>query len=107
MLHSFVPHQHHDELGQAEHISEHSSATSTLDFLSLIFHENLGENHLENFENTECHFDFVAIAVLPSADYSLAEVVLAETESKYQDYPNAIPISVYPKTSSERGPPTA
>lgn len=48
-----MPHQHHDELTIEENVAEHKSAEGFLDWLQLIFHEDLGEGHLENFMHSD------------------------------------------------------
>lgn len=50
MLHSVLPHQHHDELSQEEHLAQNEEARTWLDYLKLAFHTDLGDSHLEEFE---------------------------------------------------------
>lgn len=47
-LHTILPHEHHDELDHVEHENLHQEADSLLDYIKLIFHENIGEGHLEH-----------------------------------------------------------
>lgn len=47
-LHTLFPHEHHDELSSVEHEVQHLEADSLIDFIKLIFHEDMGEGHLEH-----------------------------------------------------------
>ena len=53
MLHNFLPHQHHSELSEEEHITQHETAENLYDFLQLIFHMDQGEAHLERYQTTD------------------------------------------------------
>ena len=52
-----LPHQHHDELETDEQTEEHAQADGLIDYLQLIFHTDLGDGHMERFENGR-GFDF-------------------------------------------------
>ena len=52
-LHSFIPHKHHSEFSFTEHEKTHQEASDLLDFLSLAFHVDYGEKHLEEFTSAE------------------------------------------------------
>jgi hypothetical protein len=56
-LHSLLPHQHFDELDSEEHKEEHAQADGLIDYLQLIFHTDLGDGHMESFEDGK-GFDF-------------------------------------------------
>ena len=53
LLHSVVPHQHHDEVDSAAHYLEHQQAEGILDLLGTAFHLNLGSDHLESFKKSD------------------------------------------------------
>lgn len=53
LLHSLLPHEHHRDLDDEEHVVRHEMATSLVDFIKLAFHLDQGEDHLENFKVTE------------------------------------------------------
>ncbi len=55
LLHTFIPHEHHAEINQVERIQQHQQADDLFDLLQLVFHNDLGEEHLENFRTT-CYF---------------------------------------------------
>ncbi len=100
-----MPHHHHDELSDAQNFTEHSTANSALDFLGVIFHENIGEGHLENFENTEFDFNF-SLSNFMLVSYPS---FIAESEEVhnyfYVNQRIPLPISAYQKATSKRGPP--
>ncbi|MGL1888106.1 MAG: hypothetical protein OCD76_16440 [Reichenbachiella sp.] len=50
MLHSIMPHQHHDDNETVEEYQEHQEAQDLLDYLMLAFHISQGEEHLEEFQ---------------------------------------------------------
>ena len=53
-----MPHEHHDELDRDEHTAEHAQAENLLDYLMLIFHADLGDGHMESFDqHNEVGFD--------------------------------------------------
>lgn len=45
-VHQVVPHHHHDEVTEEEHISEHASAHTFWEYLQLAFHQELGNDDL-------------------------------------------------------------
>ncbi len=47
VTHELVPHRHHEELTENEHQKEHLNANNLVDFFSLVFHQNLGNHHLQ------------------------------------------------------------
>jgi len=49
-LHSVLPHQHHDDLNDSEHKEAHAEADDLIDYLKLVFHTDLGDGHMENFD---------------------------------------------------------
>tara|TARA_B110000305_G_C19301406_1_gene569324 strand:- start:498 stop:869 length:372 start_codon:yes stop_codon:yes gene_type:complete len=107
LLHSFVPHHHHDELSEEQHFTEHSSASTAMELLGLIFHENLGEGHLENFENVEFHFDFDSPMLLVTTYFLFTENISVTEVCYLFDKQEGIPIPLYLEVESKRGPPTA
>ena len=50
MLHTLLPHRHHSDLSSVEHIVEHESANSLMDYLKLALHLDQGKGHLENYK---------------------------------------------------------
>ena len=50
LLHTLIPHQHHTELDDSSHYSQHQKADNLYEFFQLIFHQDLGEDHLEDYQ---------------------------------------------------------
>ncbi|MEO9482455.1 MAG: hypothetical protein ABJG47_03380 [Ekhidna sp.] len=74
LLHTFIPHQHHSELDEAEHIEQHQQADDLFDLLQLVFHIDLGGDHLEDFKTASFTFtspDFFDHSVLERTYYSV------------------------------------
>ena len=107
LLHSFMPHQHSDELSAAEHIEEHTSASSVFDYLAVLFHENLGENHLEHFDTPASHYEDLATPAVVPSFYAVYDVECVKNDIEFSEKPNSTLCSVCTKTSSKRGPPLA
>ena len=105
LLHSFMPHQHHDELSEEEHIEQHTSASTAFDYLALLFHENIGVDHLEHFETTDYLFNFCLVAVETMDYYFLYQVESQAQDAKSPRILDKIVYSVLLETSNERGPP--
>ena len=57
LVHSFVPHQHHEELSIEEHNRQHREASGWIDYLLLAFHIGPNQGHLDEFHSTETNVD--------------------------------------------------
>lgn len=64
MLHSLLPHDHHDELDDLQHYEQRASAESLVDYIKLAFHIDLGEDHLEDFQGSK-QLDFSITPIDP------------------------------------------
>jgi hypothetical protein len=83
MLHSVLPHQHHSDLEQTEHSQTHRQADGLMDFIKLIFHQDMGEGHMENFEQGQ------------SLDISLSFTIDdSQNLDQFKDYHSSI-LSIY------------
>lgn len=60
-MHTVLPHEHHSELDEVEHVEQHETATGFLDFIKLAFHMDQGEGHLEKYQPSGASFLFTAI----------------------------------------------
>lgn len=81
LMHSILPHEHHSELDEEQHVVAHETATSLLDFIKLAFHVDLGEDHLERYKITQQeHLAFDLI--IPSTLNPSFEVVRTEITSQ-------------------------
>ncbi len=60
MLHTVIPHDHHEDMSEftRTHVIEHESATSWFDYINLAFHFSPAKNHLEDFEKSNQNFSF-------------------------------------------------
>ena len=99
-----VPHQHHTESEDNHELIE--EATSPLDFLILMFHEDLGgDNHLEDYNvSANIHLSTPFVCVAPT----LFQFECALLEAN-QSYPpifkeSTLDSSLRP-SSQKRGPP--
>lgn len=50
LLHSFIPHQHHSDFKIQDHIEEHQTIDSFVDYLALAFHFEQHDGQLEKFD---------------------------------------------------------
>ncbi|MEP1096306.1 MAG: hypothetical protein ABJG78_14415 [Cyclobacteriaceae bacterium] len=105
LMHSFLPHSHHDELSDSEHIEVHEEAETILDFFRLAFHVNQGENHLENFKNAQQYqAQFLLIASIIELEFG--PVLIEEApKSNSTTYISNFQNRFRHKDLSFRGPP--
>ena len=61
LLHTVLPHEHHSELNEVEHVAQHESAKGLLDFIKMAFHMDQGEGRLEKYQVSGINFLFPAI----------------------------------------------
>lgn len=103
MLHSFLPHQHHNETADDRHFIEHDNADSILDYLKLAFHANLGENHLEEYEKASSVF----MAFFPpfQTTYELNNTWVEQNDIKFEDQLVCLHELQLTEQSQFRGPP--
>jgi len=100
LLHSWVPHHHHDADNQAVCV-EGEESEDILGLLSFIFHEDLGEHHLEHVSVDQVRIPvFFSGAVeisVPSDIRSVIVLLDGHTEENFSSQDIA--------TASMRGPP--
>jgi len=109
VLHSLVPHQHGEEYANEGSITNQST-TNIFDYISLVFHFNLGEHHLENFLTPEADIEVDT----ETADFNLLTFYLFEKISlqsvpsiNFTDsLPPQIKEQLKTRTDQFRGPPT-
>ena len=95
MMHSVLPHQHHNQIPDERHSIEHAEANSILDYILLAFHVNPGENHLEEFEKassisllflaveiSECQFIEQPVVVIQSNRVETDHILLQQFLSR-------------------------
>lgn len=56
-MHSTIPHKHSNELGDYDQSAAFAEADGLIDYVKLLFLTDLGEGHMETFEQGE-NFDF-------------------------------------------------
>lgn len=72
LLHSLVAHKHHSELDEATHVVQHEEADDLYDYLQLIFHIDMGGDHLKDYKNVNFTFispDFFDSSILEITYY--------------------------------------
>lgn len=113
LLHSIVPHIHHDATQAAQHEIEQKSAHEILDILELMFHVDMGEDHLENFQSANgFDLDLKAGLQLHSLfNFCLISDIYDITISDdftTRDFPDDVPIplSILSAPLDLRGPPS-
>ncbi len=71
-LHNTIPHEHHGDISDEQHVRVHQEADSLFDWFGLMFHSDMGESHLEYFESV----DYQDIQLAPmSIDTPLLSIV--------------------------------
>lgn len=104
MLHTFVPHNHHDT--DQSQLQESHYPENFIDFLAHAFHHSHADGQLENYSNERIEYsnqDVNSVALVPS-DFNLALHVQAPTQFKLHELLSFIP-EVYSDSYSYRGPP--
>ena len=66
VLHSIIPHQHANEVGSFDESKAFINADGLLDFVQLFFLTDLGEGHMETFDQGE-QFDFGSMFQIESS----------------------------------------
>lgn len=110
LLHSFVPHHHHQEsAGTAECIAlEKEQSHDLLDLLADVFHTDLGDDHLENWVKSNAqNWGYLAV----DFDLSALTTPLASQSSARGDEEFNFPANErrayihFTESHSQRGPP--
>jgi hypothetical protein len=112
LLHSIIPHHHHDHLSVEDHKFEHETADNILDYLELLFHLDMGEGHLENFQSTDGnHLDIqfqydLGPLNLVEIVYCLNADIKSDLSARSFFPSDRIPIPPKKSSLSLRGPPS-
>ncbi|MEP2026225.1 MAG: hypothetical protein ABJH98_03590 [Reichenbachiella sp.] len=105
LLHSVLPHEHHDELNSQQHLIAHETANSLMDLIKLAFHFNPGKNHLEEFEPIkEYQSDFLA-PIIAEVALVLKPILLNETQVNFPSFKSGFIIRHLYEELRFRGPP--
>ncbi len=104
LLHTTTPHQHVKSDTPENYISLKSDEANFLSLLQFIFHPDLGENHLEDFQNEhqlELNIpDFAIAAILIPTIPEIEEKVIHVTPNQFKARDK-----IYLHQSKLRGPP--
>lgn len=105
MLHSITPHQHHQVSKTYDHsIAEVKNDSNLINWLQFIFHPDLGEDHLEKFQNENPlelsipDLAFMATLILFTPDQE-------EELEHHTPYIFSLKDSEYLRLQQQRGPP--
>lgn len=75
--HQVVPHHHHNELSEEEHVGEHTAAHTFWEYLQLAFHQELGDDDLTtSTRSAEDISDIAAYFCLPTLFSFHSEILL-------------------------------
>lgn len=112
-MHSVLPHEHHAQLSDAEHVEAHSSADSLLGHIQLIFHVDMGDGHLDHFESCQgLDCDLKSLGVVSPLYARFTEALLGgvkehkNTAEEHHHKRGVFPDSHLFYDLSRRGPPT-
>jgi hypothetical protein len=109
LVHSIVPHHHHDELSEWEHQQEHLEASNILDYLALSLHFDHPDGQLEEFTTAQSdvtdidHYDQIS-----DAPVSISEITFPTTkEGKNHFYTYQADLGTFSISAlTLRGPPS-
>ena len=113
VTHELIPHRHHEELSAKEHEKEHQEAQDVIDFFSLVFHQNLGNHHLQevivaqpkDYSNAHQSINKAKASKLILNSFSSKSISLLEEAIGFEtknDFLNSI---FYQNNPLRRGPP--
>lgn len=109
--HAMVPHQHDTDISDAAHQQQHIEASTFLEHLQLLFHSDLGEDHLEHIVTDDSGTTDVEQSTVDYPDVlpGLVPTVVSSIppSSNRASHPKRIapPDGTTPYTSGTRGPP--
>ncbi|NND32849.1 MAG: hypothetical protein HKN76_09680, partial [Saprospiraceae bacterium] len=107
-----VPHEHHTERLEEEHVCEQNHFSSLLDLFRLAFHSDIGEGHLDHFIAADN--DTFQKESVGSIDFIVGDIYINATEPNIRIYKQEegfnycllyIPTHLYP-FDFRRGPPS-
>lgn len=111
LLHAVIPHEHHNEMQSGEDSKIHATATTVFDFLSTVFHEDLGTENLNEFRSDSVNSTLelliqVAFAIGGAFLVAFTIILVERTPQKfYIPFNQSLPYYVTIKANSRRGPP--
>lgn len=111
-MHNVLPHSHYSDLSEEEYNEVHTAAENILDYLDLLFHNDMGEGHLEYFESSQdldCELSARSAVIPPiglvtnTIDLRLIELLISSHTHCFPEKP--FPDLRYFSDLSLRGPP--
>ena len=82
LLHSLLPHAHHSQLNDEQHLEEQQSASSIFDYIQLAFHFDQGENHLEEYQTSGDDISFFSPFLVAVIEWSIV-IPIVEDPNRY------------------------
>ncbi len=111
-MHNLIPHQHHNEISGEENEIEHNQANTIFDWVKLIFHEDIGEGHLEHVVVSNSFGDDAGFSFTPFSFQYFASCTYANDEKLESFTPhffihakNPYPKGIFEFVDDLRGPP--
>lgn len=105
LLHSLLPHAHHTQLNDEQHIEEQQTASSILDYLQLAFHFNPGENHLEEYQTAGEDSLFTTPFLVAIIEWSFVAPLLEDDTDAFRPDQSEVKDQYLYRYLSFRGPP--
>jgi hypothetical protein len=105
LLHSLLPHAHHSQLNNEQHIEEQQTATSLFDYLQLAFHFNPGENHLEEYQTAGDELLSISPFLVAVIEFSFLAPLLDDFNDDFYPEQSDIKGQYLYRHLSFRGPP--
>lgn len=105
LMHSVLPHEHHSELNENQHVEAHDTATSLLDFIKLAFHVDLGQDHLESYKVVQQEQVAFHLIIYPAIDFSFETLFTEFASPKFLPFQDKLHTKYLSQPRRVRGPP--
>jgi len=107
IAHTVIPHIHHSEISEKEHIYQHQQAKTIFDYIALAFHSEQQGGGFEEFVQGQYYPGFDSVQV-SSVAIIFTAFSLSDKEPQTEEFIiSNIPIrnNLYPENLKLRGPP--
>ncbi len=105
ILHTVIPHKHHEEMTINEHITLHKNANNLFDYLSLAFHTDLLKNLESGTQFNNRVFELIKLTSTVSGTNKPEDgIVLKFNLLKFNKHPESYNY-IFVKRSRKRAPP--
>lgn len=107
IAHAVIPHVHHSEISEKEHVVQHQEAETIFDYIALAFHSEQQDGALEQFVQDNDNITFDNISIPHLAILHAVFIPLNEKGKITSFIVNDIPIrnNLFTENLSLRGPP--